>query len=162
MADEEAAAKRIAGLTKLFNAVIFGHRDLKSAADANRFLPALRAQENVDQRDEGAKNSKENAYEADMVLRCVRYIGQQGYSTADIVILTPYLGQLFLLMKTLEVENDPILNDLDSAEFIRAGLLPHDSSGVSRRKIRISTIGKLYFLSGPRFNVRALGTVLLS
>jgi hypothetical protein len=121
MADEEAAAKRIAGLTKLFNAVIFGHRDLKSAADANRFLQALRAQENVDQRDEGAKNSKENAYEADMVLRCVRYIGHQGYSTADIVIL------------------DPILNDLDSAEFIRAGLLPHDSSGVSRRKIRIST-----------------------
>jgi hypothetical protein len=47
MADQEAAAKRAAGLTKLFNAVIFGHRDLKSAADANRFLEALCAQEDV-------------------------------------------------------------------------------------------------------------------
>ena len=47
MADPEAAAKRIAGLTKLFNAVIFGHRELKSAPDGNRFLEALCAQEDA-------------------------------------------------------------------------------------------------------------------
>jgi hypothetical protein len=47
MADKEAAAKRVAGLTKLFNAVIFGHRDIKSAADANRFLESFCVQENV-------------------------------------------------------------------------------------------------------------------
>jgi hypothetical protein len=47
MADQEAAAKRVAGLTKLFNAIIFGHRDLKSAADAQRFLEALCAQSDV-------------------------------------------------------------------------------------------------------------------
>lgn len=47
MADHEAKTKRVAGLTKLFNAVIFGHRELKSAADGNRFLEALCAQEDV-------------------------------------------------------------------------------------------------------------------
>jgi hypothetical protein len=44
MADQDAAAKRVAGLTKLFNAIIFGHRELKSPADAHRFLEALCAQ----------------------------------------------------------------------------------------------------------------------
>jgi superfamily I DNA and/or RNA helicase len=104
--------------------------------------PELNADRIADRRDEGAKNSKENAYEADMVLKCVRYLGQQGYGTNDIVILTPYLGQLSLLMKTLSMENDPILNDLDSHDLIRAGLLSPASADISKRKIRISTIGE--------------------
>lgn len=104
--------------------------------------PELNADRIADRRDEGAKTSKENAYEADMVLKCVRYLGQQGYGTDDIVILTPYLGQLSLLIKTLSTENDPILNDLDSFELIRAGLLSSAAADVSKRRLRISTIGK--------------------
>ncbi|GAW25045.1 putative AAA family ATPase [Rosellinia necatrix] len=38
-----------------------------------------------------AQSSKQNVYEADMVLKCIRYLGQQSYKTDDIVILTPYL-----------------------------------------------------------------------
>lgn len=45
--DQDAAAKRAAGLTKLFNAVIYGRRELKSAADGNRFLEALCSQEDA-------------------------------------------------------------------------------------------------------------------
>jgi hypothetical protein len=104
--------------------------------------PELNAERIADRRDEGAKTSKENAYEADMVLKCVRYLAQQGYGTDDIVILTPYLGQLFLLTKILSAENDPILNDLDSYELIRAGLLSPAGANVSKRKLRISTIGQ--------------------
>jgi hypothetical protein len=104
--------------------------------------PEINADKIADRRDGDAKSSKENVYEADMVLRCVRYLGQQGYGTEDIVILTPYLGQLYLLMKTLMAENDPFLNDLDSFELIRAGLLSPAGANVSRRRIRISTIGK--------------------
>jgi hypothetical protein len=44
MADQEAIEKRLAGLTKLFNAVIHGYRELKSLPDGNRFLEALCAQ----------------------------------------------------------------------------------------------------------------------
>ncbi|XPS80538.1 hypothetical protein M3J07_012514 [Ascochyta lentis] len=102
--------------------------------------PEINADKIADKRDEDAKSSKENAYEADMVLRCVRYLGQQGYGTEDIVILTPYLGQLYLLMKTLAAENDPFLNDLDSYELIRAGLLSPAGANISKRRIRISTI----------------------
>ena len=104
--------------------------------------PELNADRIADRRDEGAKTSKENSYEANMVLKCVRYLGQQGYGTANIVILTPYLGQLSLLVKTLSNDNDPILNDLDSAELIRAGLLSPAGADISKRKIRISTIGE--------------------
>ena len=103
--------------------------------------PEINAGKIADRRDGDAKSSKENVYEADMVLQCVRYLGQQGYGTEDIVILTPYLGQLFLLMKTLSEENDPFLNDLDNFELIRAGLLSPAAANVSKRKLRISTIG---------------------
>jgi hypothetical protein len=44
---EDEAAKRVVRLTKLFNAVIHGHRELKSAPDGNRFLEALCAQADV-------------------------------------------------------------------------------------------------------------------
>jgi hypothetical protein len=103
--------------------------------------PEVNAEKIADRRDGDAKSSKENVYEADMVLQCVRYLGQQGYGTEDMVILTPYLGQLYLLMKTLSEENDPFLNDLDNFELIRAGLLSPAAANVSKRKLRISTIG---------------------
>jgi superfamily I DNA and/or RNA helicase len=104
--------------------------------------PELNANALADRRDEGAKSSKENEYEVGLVLKCVRYLGQQGYGTDQIVILTPYLGQLYHLLRTLSRDNDPILNDLDSFELIRAGLLSPAGANIAKRKIRISTIGK--------------------
>ena len=103
--------------------------------------PELNNERIADRRDENAKNSRENEYEANMVLKCVRYLGQQGYRTEDIVILTPYLGQLFLLRNKLMKDNDPVLNDLDSWDLIRAGLLTPAAGNVSKRPIKISTIG---------------------
>ncbi|KAH3974750.1 hypothetical protein HBI56_106880 [Parastagonospora nodorum] len=121
-----------------------GRPDLRGFQDNVLFVthskPELSATRIADRRDEGAKTSKENSYEADMVLKCVRYLGQQGYGTDDIVILTPYLGQLSLLLKTLSADNDPILNDLDSHELIRAGLLTPAGAGIQKRRLRISTI----------------------
>ena len=103
----------------------YGRPDLRGFQDNVIFMshtvPEANAGRIADRGDTMAKTSKENQYEADMVLKCVRYLAQQGYGTADIVILTPYLGQLYLLVKTLANENDPILNDLDSAELVRAG-----------------------------------------
>lgn len=45
----------------------------------------------VDKLDENSPLSKQNKFEAEMVWKCVRYLGQQGYRTSEIVILTPYL-----------------------------------------------------------------------
>lgn len=77
-----------------------------------------------------------------MVLKLVRYLGQQGYQTKDMVVLTPYLGQLRLLKQILSNENDPVLNDLDSAELIRAGLSTAAHAKVNKSQIRLSTIGE--------------------
>jgi hypothetical protein len=113
----------------------------------NHDHPEDNATEIADRRDEGAKASKRNGFEVEIVLKIVRYLAQQGYGTDKLVILTPYLGQLHLLRNQLSKENDPILNDLDSFDLVRAGLLSRASASLSKRPIRISTIGKSASLS---------------
>ncbi|KAE8349886.1 P-loop containing nucleoside triphosphate hydrolase protein [Aspergillus coremiiformis] len=93
-----------------------------------------------DRRDEGTKGSKSNVFEAQLILKVVRYLGQQGYGTDKLVVLTPYLGQLHLLREHLQKETDPVLNDLDSYDLVRAGLLSQASARHTKRPIRLSTI----------------------
>ncbi|KAI1081768.1 P-loop containing nucleoside triphosphate hydrolase protein [Whalleya microplaca] len=102
----------------------------------------LEAQHNVlvDKLDQSAASSKQNIFEAEMVLKCVRYLGQQNYKTSDLVILTPYLGQLSLLRNLLGKDHDPILSDLDSHDLVQAGIMPAASAEVNKRPIRLSTI----------------------
>lgn len=95
-----------------------------------------------DLRDGGHKASKENRFEAEMILKIVKYLGQQGYKTTNMVVLTPYLGQLRLLRDMLSKENDPLLSDLDSFELIRVGLITSAAAHVERGRIRLSTIGE--------------------
>ena len=93
-------------------------------------------------RAEGAKSSKQNAHEVEMVFKIVRYLVQQGYKADEMVILTPYLGQLQKLnakLKSLK-ETDPVLSDMDAQELARAGLLDHGSN-TGKRRLRLSTIG---------------------
>lgn len=108
----------------------------------NHDHPEVDVAQIADRRDEGAKASKRNMFEVEMVLKLVRYLAQQGYGTDKLVVLTPYLGQLHLLRDQLSKENDPILNDLDSFDLVRAGLLSRASAQLAKRPIRISTIGK--------------------
>jgi len=95
-----------------------------------------------DWKDTTSPSSKKNLFEAKMALKCVRYLGQQGYRTDNIAVLTPYLGQLRLLLDELGKDNDPVLNDLDSHELVRAGLMPAASADLGKPRIRISTIGR--------------------
>ena len=85
-------------------------------------------------------SSKQNRFEAEMVLRCVRYLAQQGYGSDKIVVLTPYLAQLSLLRETLSIDNDPVLNDLDSYDLVSAGLMTAASANLAKRPLSISTI----------------------
>ena len=113
----------------------------------NHSEPEIELPEVPDWRDSTSTSSKKNMFEAKMTLKCVRYLGQQGYRTDDIVVLTPYLGQLRLLLDELGKDNDPVLNDLDSYDLVRAGLMPAASADMKKPRIRISTIGKsLYFI----------------
>ena len=93
-----------------------------------------------DPREGGSTSTKNNQFEAEMTLKCVRYLAQQGYRSDQVVVLTPYLGQLRLLFDVLSSENDPVLNDMDAYDLVRAGLMPAASARLQRRRLRISTV----------------------
>ncbi|KAJ3994672.1 P-loop containing nucleoside triphosphate hydrolase protein [Lentinula boryana] len=94
----------------------------------------------ADRRDLGSKATKQNPFEARMVLKIIKYLVQQGYRTDDLVVLTPYLGQLYKLQNELQSETDPVLNDLDNFELIQAGLLPRFHHNSTNKKLRLATI----------------------
>ena len=96
-----------------------------------------------DWKDGNSTSSRHNNFEAQMTLKCVRYLAQQGYGTGQIVVLTPYLAQLRLLFEVLGKENDPVLNDIDSYDLVRAGLMTAATAQVQKRGLRVSTIGKV-------------------
>ena len=97
-----------------------------------------------DRADGGTKSSKQNTYEVQMVLKIVRYLGQQGYKSDNIVVLTPYLGQLHQLRDALKRDSDPILNDMDSLDLARAGLSLFAPPELKAKKgrIHLATIGE--------------------
>ena len=107
----------------------------------NHNYPEVQTDNLADRRDEGSKVSRQNIFEAEVVLKTVRYLAQQGYGTDKQVVLTPYLGQLGLLLKYLKEDHDPVLNDLDSFDLVRAGLLSSASADMAKKRLRISTIG---------------------
>ncbi|KAK0463077.1 P-loop containing nucleoside triphosphate hydrolase protein [Desarmillaria tabescens] len=91
--------------------------------------------------DLSSASSKQNLFEGRMVLKIVKYLAQQGYGSSQIVVLTPYLAQLHKLQRELKNEMDPVLNDLDSHELIRAGLLtPEEANSRKRSFLRLATI----------------------
>ncbi|KAG2057924.1 P-loop containing nucleoside triphosphate hydrolase protein [Suillus hirtellus] len=92
-----------------------------------------------DKGDGASSGSKQNTYEVEMVWKIVRYLAQQGYGTERLVVLTPYLGQLSRLRDVLKRDNDPVLNDLDSHDLIRAGLMSA-ADNTSKKRIRLATI----------------------
>ncbi|KAG1856384.1 P-loop containing nucleoside triphosphate hydrolase protein [Suillus subalutaceus] len=121
-----------------------GRDDIRGIQDNIIFVNHAHPEDNEgrvsDRSDLGSTTSKQNSYEASMVLKIVRYLAQQGYGTDNIVVLTPYLGQLSKLREYLKADNDPVLNDLDSYDLVRAGLLSPDAAKASKRKIRLATI----------------------
>ena len=60
--------------------------------------------------------SKTNAHERSMVLKTVQYILKQGYSHDDIVVLTPYLGQMMKLQADLRKHVGVSLDERDLNE----------------------------------------------
>lgn len=93
-------------------------------------------------RDFGLQKSKRNSFEARMVLKCVQYLSQQGVPMESIAVLTPYLGQLQLLLEEMRSHSDPQLSDLDYQDLVRAGLAPPSIDRTGKPHIRVSTIGE--------------------
>ncbi|KAI0107176.1 P-loop containing nucleoside triphosphate hydrolase protein [Nemania sp. FL0031] len=120
--------------------------NIKGLQDNVIFLNHTHSEEQMnnvrDWKDGASPSTKRNAYEIYMAIKCLRYLSQQDIDTPTekIVILTPYLGQLHLLRDELSKDNDPVLNDLDSHDLVRAGLMPSATARANKPKVKISTI----------------------
>ncbi|EGR46246.1 uncharacterized protein TRIREDRAFT_66551 [Trichoderma reesei QM6a] len=91
-----------------------------------------------DRRDPSSKASKKNIFEAEMVLKTVKYLSLQGYKSENMVVLTPYMGQLALLRDMMK--ESVYLNELDTHELVRAGLMTQAASKAAKSKLRLSTV----------------------
>ncbi|KAK2464129.1 hypothetical protein APHAL10511_003877, partial [Amanita phalloides] len=122
-----------------------GRPDIRGVRDNFIFINHNKPEDEMNElsdRAEGAKSSKQNMHEVQMVLKIVRYLSQQGYGTDKMVVLTPYLGQLQKLNSELKAskETDPVLNDLDAHELARVGLLAPSDEDTRKPQLRLATI----------------------
>jgi hypothetical protein len=60
--------------------------------------------------------SKTNQHEVDMIVAIVRYLFQQGYQPGNLVVLTPYLGQLLKIQRALSSAWNVFIDDMDYNE----------------------------------------------
>ena len=91
-----------------------------------------------------ATSSKVNEFEADMVVGVTKYLLQQGYNTDDIVILTPYLGQMALIQRKLkQMKINALIGEKDKAELVRANageILNGDTATPASSCVRVATV----------------------
>ncbi|KXZ51993.1 hypothetical protein GPECTOR_10g1015 [Gonium pectorale] len=87
--------------------------------------------------------SKVNEYEVSMVCATVRYLLLQGYRPEQLVVLTPYLGQLLEMQLAISQHVQVLLDELDLRDLRAArntqALLADDGSR-DRPGVRIATI----------------------
>lgn len=88
MADEAVEKRRI-GLTKLFYAIIHGHRELKSLADGNRFLEALCAQSDAFKSVENIVASTQGLA---AVAKAFRFTGDGSFLNGAATLVLQYLA----------------------------------------------------------------------
>ncbi|ACO68235.1 hypothetical protein MICPUN_104668 [Micromonas commoda] len=93
-------------------------------------------------------NSKTNAHEVGMVRSIVRYLTQQEYDPTQLVVLTPYLGQLQLLRKSLADEFSVMIGEVDMEELEAVDAVsvdgttdnPNAPQRAELKPVRVSTI----------------------
>eukprot|EP00397_Hematodinium_sp_SG-2012_P000289 GEMP01000289.1.p1 GENE.GEMP01000289.1~~GEMP01000289.1.p1 ORF type:complete len:2487 (+),score=732.48 GEMP01000289.1:46-7506(+) len=91
-----------------------------------------------------AHESKSNLHEAQLAMAITVYMIQQGYKADQIVILTPYLGQLLAIQQLLRKQNvaievgDKDISDLRQAAGSQAEYIPGVEKGV--KSVRVATI----------------------
>ncbi|GFH25752.1 NFX1-type zinc finger-containing protein 1 [Haematococcus lacustris] len=93
--------------------VVFIHHEVpEDGEDSNSGWHASKVQQ-----------SKVNSHEVGMVRAVVTYLLQQGYAKEQLVVLTPYLGQLLELKQALAKEMGAAVDEMDMAD-LRKAVLP--------------------------------------
>lgn len=94
----------------------------------------------------GNTKTKSNTFEAELCVEMVRYFLLQGYKPCQMVVLTPYVGQILKLvsfMKKNIKETSAYINELDQKELedLSDGLNPTEYSNVTEaQSVRCSSV----------------------
>ncbi len=94
--------------------------DVKGVACSVAFIHHDKPEDRKGNHDE-AQTTKSNKWEAEMCVEIVRYLLLQGYAHSQITILTPYVGQVLLLLNTIRSkmqETSAYISDLDREEIL--------------------------------------------
>ncbi|KAF3923850.1 hypothetical protein ABW21_db0205876 [Orbilia brochopaga] len=135
------------------------YRNLKDATSVSRYENVRGLQKNVFwmhhmNKESSAENvsvrssvtfknsSKINKFEAEMVVSIVRYLGGQGYSSDNIAVITPYLGQVALISKLIRQKSqfDVMLSQMDYHELVRAGLMEQRDASLITKYVDVRTV----------------------
>ena len=122
--------------------------NVKGAACSVAFIDHDKSEDRKGGVDE-TKTTKSNKWEADMCVELVRYLLLQGYAHSQITILTPYVGQVLLLLNTMKSKMQEIsayISDLDREEIL--GNMENDGDEIeldntkngTKQSIRCSSI----------------------
>ncbi|KAF2022871.1 hypothetical protein EK21DRAFT_82140 [Setomelanomma holmii] len=107
-----------------------------------------------DDNSDGSSTSRTNTYEVDMIVALVKHLAQQGaYKSADIAVITPYLGQLRKLRNRFSSTHTILLDDRDvdelekeCADFKESSLAPPNpgspvaAKGSLNQALRLATV----------------------
>ena len=123
---------------------VFAKPDVKGL-DGNLFFMEHNFAE--DHKDDHNK-SKTNRSEAELTIAVVRYMLMQGYTPRQLVVLTPYLGQLVMLRSAMRAENFAgvcaYVGDADREELLRENGFEQSANesedGLRDNSVRISTV----------------------
>ena len=126
--DAETTLNRdpIRGIQSRSNVMFIDHRHLESGDSEMQVF---------------GTSSKVNVHEVEMAVAIMKYFLQQGYSVDDMVLLTPYLGQLVQIQSALKRESmGADINDLDRGEIKRSTGEEVDKPAQKVKTVRVATI----------------------
>ena len=134
LVDHESVKKYpgIIGVEKSVDGIVF--------IDHRRFEDGVA----VDSSPSDRSTTKSNAFEVDLAIEIVRFLLLQGYSPDRIVVLTPYVGQLLLLIRAMkrlqEVQAYVSEKDLRDLEDVTAASESIEPMMTESKSVRISSI----------------------
>eukprot|EP00961_Rhodomonas_salina_P036444 489781-Rhodomonas_salina.1 len=140
------------------HATVSDHPNLRGFGDNLVFMDHGEAEDGANAADQVfTANSKSNSFEVSMVVRSVRYLLQQGYDPSQLVVLTPYVGQLmklraafreetWLSVELSEKDEEAAANITgDAGDFAQSGSQAESPTKIAkvqenRMRLRIATI----------------------